>query len=80
MRGVILINRIEEIKSKGFDIPLSVGDNTQDVSPTLVGSHAFSKIRVGAQILEDATINNLGSFKKANKQFGTKSYILKAKT
>ena len=73
-----MINRIEEIRNKGFNIPLAVGDNTEDVSPTLVGNHAFSKIRVGAQILEDATINNLGSFKKANKQFGTKSYILKA--
>ena len=52
-----MINRIEEIRNKGFNIPLAVGDNTEDVSPTLVGNHAFSKIRVGAQILQDATIN-----------------------
>ena len=72
-----MINRIEEIKKKGFNMPLSVND-TEDVSmPTTVGNHAFSNIRVGIRTLEDATIN-LGSLKKTNPRLGTKSNVLRA--
>lgn len=76
-----MINRREEIKQKGFNIPLSINDGTEDAliesMNSTVGNQAFSKIRVGAKLLEDATVN-LGSYKKAHKQFGNKDYILKA--
>ena len=72
-----MINRIEEIKKKGFNMPLSVND-TEDVSiSTTVGNHAFSNIRVGIRTLEDATIN-LGSLKKTNPRLGSKTNVLRA--
>lgn len=77
-----MINRLEEIKKKGFNIPLSVNDNTEDVSihNTQVGANLeFSKIRVGAKVLEDAVVN-LGDYKKASPRLGDKQFILKAIT
>ena len=72
-----MINRIEEIKKKGFNMPLSVND-TEDVSiSTTVGNHAFSNIRVGIRTLEDATIN-LVSLKKTNPRLGSKTNVLRA--
>lgn len=73
-----MINRIEEIKKKGFNMPYAL-DDTTDVSSyrDLVGNVDFSKMRVGIKTLEDATVD-LGNYKKVNPKYGNKAYILKA--
>lgn len=62
---------IEAIKSKGFNMvqeeDLSSYHNTVN----------FNKIRVGSKNLDDAVLN-LGSYKKVNRQFGSKEFVLKA--
>lgn len=56
-------DRIQEIKSKGFDISRPPVD--------------FSNIRVGLKTLEDATLT-LGDYKKANANVANKEWVLKA--
>ena len=65
MSKLILKNRLEEIKKKGFNI---VMDRTMT---------DFNKIKVGAKTLEDAVIN-LGELKKLNPKLADKDNILNA--
>ena len=69
-----MINRIEEIKKKGFNMRL-----TDDNMPTNYAgvSTDFSKIRVGIKTLDDATIN-VGELKRVNPKYGDKTYVLQA--
>ena len=69
-----MVNRMEEIKRKGFD--MGFADNTPDVLD-LRQVHDFSKIKVGAKILEDAVID-VGTYKKINTKCGDKTAVLQA--
>lgn len=80
-------NRIEEIKSKGFDI-IQGSLDTDYVFPSTSGFQNFnvkqiepitdySKIKIGAKNLDDA-IFKLGDLKKANPRLADKTTILKA--
>jgi hypothetical protein len=64
----ILINRLEEIKKKGFKMNLS--NSTPDVSNAGTATD-FSKIRVGVKTLDDAIIS-LGDYRRINPQLGDK--------
>ena len=69
-----MINRIEQIKSKGFNM---VMDDTHDVySPSGILTD-FSKIKVGAKTLDDAVIS-LGELKKINPRLADKKEVLRA--
>ena len=69
-----MINRIEQIKSKGFNM---VMDDTQDVySPSGLLTD-FAKIKVGAKTLDDAVIS-LGELKKVNPRLADKKEVLRA--
>ena len=68
-----MINRKEEIKKKGFSIPLS--EDTHIQSPFEVTD--FSKIKVGAKTLEDAIVE-LGDYRKVDKRLTNKLSVLKA--
>ena len=57
-----MINRIEEIKKKGFNMPLD--NNSPEIEDVRIPTD-FNKIRVGIKTLQDATIN-VGSYKKVN--------------
>ncbi len=66
---------VEEIKSKGFNIAI---DNTHEAySPSLDPVTDFSKIRVGAKVLDDAIVI-LGDLKKANPRLANKEEVLRA--
>ena len=66
-----MINRMEEIKKKGFEMKL-MKDTNDRYQPT-----DFSKIRLGIQTLQDAIIS-YGTFSKTNPQLGTKANVMKA--
>lgn len=66
----IVINRIEEIKKKGFEMRLN---DTIEQSPVL----DFSKIKVGIKTLDDAILD-LGELKKIDPRLADKKTILKA--
>lgn len=69
--------RIAEIKSKGFSI--NVKDNDRDmIGYDPYENIDFSKIKVGAKILQDAIYNDIGTYKKINPRCGDKEYVLKA--
>ena len=70
-----MINRMEEIKKKGFTM-IPDQDNNTNVPTGRVGTD-FSQIKVGLKTLDDATIN-LGDFKKANSRLADKAVVLKA--
>lgn len=65
-----MINRIEEIKKKGFEMRLN---DTIEQSPVL----DFSKIKVGIKTLDDAILD-LGELKKIDPRLADKKTILKA--
>ena len=70
-----MINRKEEIKKKGF--AMTMNDTPDDA---MFNSHNlvdFSKIKVGAKILDDAILN-LGTFKKIDARLGNKETVLRA--
>ena len=70
-----MINRKEEIKKKGF--AMTMNDTPDDA---MFNSHNlvdFSKIKVGAKILDDAILN-LGTFKKIDARLGNKEAVLRA--
>lgn len=67
-----MINRKEEIKKKGFSITMN--DTERTVGPLEAD---FSKIKVGAKTLEDATLN-VSSYKKIDPRLGDKQEVLKA--
>lgn len=69
-----MINRKEAIKAKGFSIPV-VDDIQTTVSP--FENVDFSKIKVGAKTLEDASYT-LGDLKRIDRNLGDKNSILRA--
>ena len=71
-----MINRKEEIKSKGFNMDLARGTNSDMYIPSGIPVD-FSKIKVGIQSLSDA-VYNLGEFKQLNPRIADKQNILKA--
>jgi hypothetical protein len=70
-----LKNRIQEIKSKGFNIPIQE-DNT-DVYSQAHGPIDFTKIKVGAKMLDDAVVT-IGDLKKTNPRLADKNTVLRA--
>lgn len=66
-----MINRMEQIKKKGFEMKLAK-DTDERYNPT-----DFNKISVGIQTLEDAIIS-YGNLSRTNPTLGTKSNVLKA--
>ena len=72
-----MINRKEEIKKKGFHI--SFKDSTPEVEESQNGFVPvdFTKIKVGAKTLEDATLD-LGDYKKIDKRLARKEAVLKS--
>ena len=69
-----MINRKEAIKAKGFSIPV-IDDIQTTVSP--FENVDFSKIKVGAKTLEDASYT-LGDLKRVDRNLGDKKNILRA--
>lgn len=70
-----MINRREEIKKKGFTMMMNdTPDDAMFNSHNLVD---FSKIKVGAKVLDDAIVN-LGTFKKIDSRLGDKETVLRA--
>ena len=72
-------NRVEEIKSKGFNIVQGSFDEEevnlyQNIMPQNLN---FNKIKVGAKVLDDAILN-LGDLKKANPLLADKNNVLRA--
>ena len=72
-----MINRKEEIKKKGFQI--SFRDSTPENNESQNGFVPvdFSKIKVGAKVLEDAILE-LGEYGKVDRRLARKESILKA--
>ena len=70
-----MINRVEEIKKKGFSIV------REDIQDDLYGQSFnavdFAKIKVGIKTLEDAVVN-LGDLKKTNPRLADKKEVLRA--
>ena len=64
-----MIDRMARIKEKGFTMPMA--------SDTDFAPKDFSKIRIGAQTLNDAIVS-YGTLQKANARLGTKANVLKA--
>ena len=71
-----MINRVQEIKKKGFSIV-----REEDIQPIYGGDSFnpvdFSKIKVGIKTLDDAIVN-LGDLKKADKRLASKQTVLDA--
>lgn len=63
-------DRQEEIHAKRFD--MTERRRTYDIAPA-----SYGKIKVGTKTLDDAVLN-LGYYKKINRNFGDKRFILKA--
>lgn len=72
-------NRVEEIKARGFDIIHGSLQPTPSVTPQPYISTDFSALKLGVQKVDDI-IFDLGMYKKNNKQFGNREYVLKAIT
>ena len=70
------MNKQEENKSKGYNIPLA-NDTSEAYNPTKRNLD-FNKIKVGLKTLEDAVLINSGDLKKANPQLADKQKVLKA--
>ena len=72
-------NRVEEIKSKGFNIVQGRQDINYQQPTGYVGLPTvnFDKIKVGAKVLDDATFN-LGDLKKINPRLADKKSVLEA--
>ena len=72
-------NRVEEIKSKGFNIVQGRQDTEYLENVGVFGrsNTEFNKIRVGAKTLDDAILD-LGDYKKINPRLANKQTVLKA--
>ena len=66
-----LINRVEEIKKKGFSM-INETEKIDTFNPI-----DFSKIKVGLKTLDNAVLS-LGSFKKLNPKLANKDNVLNA--
>ena len=69
-------NRIEEIKSKGFNI-IQGGESDAGTGYSGIPTPDFGKIKVGAKALGDAVLQ-LGDLRKANPSLANKDNILRA--
>lgn len=69
-----MINRKEQIKQKGFSMPLAVDTQSATVPYPAVD---FSKIKLGLKTLDDA-VYTLGDLKKVDKRLADKEEILRA--
>ena len=69
-------NKQERIKAKGFN--MEIKNNSIDPYSEKYVPSDFSKIRVGLQTLEDATLSNLGILKKIDPRLADKKVVLKA--
>ena len=67
-------NRMEEIKRKGFQI---TSNDTRNPYETYTPDLDFSKIKVGMQTLQDATLD-VGILKRIDPRLGDKKTVLKA--
>ena len=71
-----MINRKEEIKKKGFKMSfVDSTSNSDNMNPFVPID--FSKIRVGAKVLEDAILY-LGNYNKLDQRLTRKEAILKS--
>ena len=70
-----MINRKEEIKKKGFKMSFVDSASSSEKENTFMPID-FSKIRVGAKILEDAILD-LGNYGKVDQRLTRKESILK---
>ena len=72
-------NRVEEIKSKGFNIVQGRQDIDYQQSTGYTGLPIsdFSKIKIGAKTLDDA-VYKLGDLSKANPRLADKNFVLQA--
>ena len=74
-------NRMEEIKSKGFNIITGKVDTSYQQETTaykgIPSNTEFSKIKIGAKVLDDAILE-LGDLKRANPQLADKATVLRA--
>ena len=72
-------NRVEEIKSKGFNIIQGRQDIEYLENAGVFGKSntEFSKIRIGVKNLDDAILD-LGDYKKINPRLANKQTVLKA--
>lgn len=71
-----MINRVDRIKQKGFNMDRV--NTTEDLSLSSPNpSVDFSKIKVGLKTLDDAVLD-LGNYKKMNPRFGDKKEVLRA--
>lgn len=75
-------NRVEEIKSKGFNMTQRSIDTEyspikQNLSESSFAPVDYSKIKIGAKTLDDAILK-LGDFKKANPRLADKNTVLRA--
>ena len=69
-----MINRVEEIKKKGFNMGI---DGSPDIYANSYNSVDFSKIKVGLKTLDDAIVD-LGDYKKIDSRYGDKTTVLRA--
>lgn len=72
--STLINNRMEEIKRKGFQI---TSNDTRNPYETYTPDLDFSKIKVGMQTLQDATLD-VGILKRIDPRLGDKKTILKA--
>ena len=68
------MNRQEEIREKGFRIPLASDTSELPSRPSL----DFNKVKIGVKSLEDAVITNAGDLKKINPNLADKQEVLRA--
>ena len=70
-----MINRVEEIKKKGFNMIRE--EDIQDVYAPSFNPVDFAKIKVGMKTLDDAVVN-LGDLKRTNPRLADKKEVLRA--
>lgn len=70
------MNRQEQIKEKGFRIPLA--SDTSELPTPDRRTLDFNKVKVGVKMLEDAVLTNAGDLKKARPDLAEKQTVLKA--
>ena len=70
----MLKERQAAIKAKGFNM-VEADDDMTNTNP--FEEMDFSKMRVGLRTINDALVN-LGSYKKINRSYGDKSFVLNA--
>jgi hypothetical protein len=76
--GIILINRREEIKKKGFSMNANVSSIVEDdIYSTPRDMVDFSKIKIGVKSLDNAILE-ADNYKRLNPKLGDKAEVLRA--